>query len=62
VVESYFTDVEWRQLARISKSTSLRWRQKGIGPRPIKVGPKAIRYPASEVNEYLAQNTARENA
>lgn len=47
------TAAEYRRLARNSKSTIARWRRDGIGPQPIKVGPRAIRYRASEVKEFL---------
>lgn len=44
---------EFQRKARISKSTAQRWRRQGIGPKPIKTGPRAIRYRASDVDEFL---------
>lgn len=47
------TVAELMQKARVSKSTTVRWRRNGIGPKPIKVGPRAIRYSAREVDAFL---------
>lgn len=37
---------------RLSVRTLERWAKQGIGPRPIKRGPRLIRYSAAEVEEY----------
>jgi len=47
------TTEEFRRKARISKSTVIRWRREGIGPEPIRTGPRTIRYRAREVDEFL---------
>jgi predicted DNA-binding transcriptional regulator AlpA len=47
------TTEEFRRKARISKRTVIRWRNAGIGPKPIRIGPRAIRYRAQEVDEFL---------
>lgn len=52
-VPELLTADEFQRKARISKSTAARWRRKGIGPTPIKTGPRAIRYRAREVDEFL---------
>jgi predicted DNA-binding transcriptional regulator AlpA len=47
------TVAEFIRKARVSKSTAARWRRNGIGPHPIKTGPRAIRYRAREVDDFL---------
>lgn len=47
------TTEEFRRRARISKRTAIRWRLAGIGPKPVRIGPRAIRYRASDVDEFL---------
>lgn len=47
------TTKEFMRKARVSKSTAARWRRNGIGPKPIKTGPRAIRYRARDVDEFL---------
>jgi predicted DNA-binding transcriptional regulator AlpA len=47
------TAKEFGRRARVSKRTVIRWRNAGVGPRPIRIGPRAIRYRASDVDEFL---------
>jgi len=47
------TAKEFGRRARVSKRTVIRWRNAGVGPTPIRIGPRAIRYRASEVAEFL---------
>lgn len=47
------TAKEFQRRARISKRTAIRWRLAGIGPKPVRIGPRAIRYRASDVDEFL---------
>ncbi|MFC4092510.1 MULTISPECIES: helix-turn-helix transcriptional regulator [Micromonospora] len=39
----------------VSVRTLERWAQQGIGPRPVKAGPRFVRYRASEVEAWLDQ-------
>ncbi|RBY94944.1 hypothetical protein DQ244_01575 [Blastococcus sp. TBT05-19] len=41
-----------------SLSTLKRWARLGIGPRPIKVGPRMVRYRRDEVDAWLAGRPA----
>lgn len=50
----FLTTEEVAERLRIPAATLRYWRMKGIGPRSIKVGPKHVRYRASDVVEYLA--------
>jgi len=34
-----------------------RWAKRGIGPRPIRVGPRLVRYNPSEVDDWLSTDT-----
>jgi predicted DNA-binding transcriptional regulator AlpA len=45
---------EYARLVGISDSTTKRWARAGIGPQPIKVGPRTIRYRRDEVETFLA--------
>ena len=47
------TAKEFGRRARVSKRTVIRWRNTGVGPRPVRIGPRAIRYRASDVDEFL---------
>lgn len=47
------TAKEFGRRARVSERTVIRWRNAGVGPRPIRIGPRAIRYRVSEVDEFL---------
>lgn len=51
------TTQETAQLVRMSVETLKRWRRQGIGPRPTRVGPKAIRYDRAEVERWLHSNS-----
>lgn len=53
------TTLEFMRKARISKSTALRWRRDGIGPTPIRLDSRMIRYRADEVDEFLGLRSAR---
>ncbi|MFD3525051.1 helix-turn-helix transcriptional regulator [Streptomyces sp. NPDC058653] len=49
------TRPEFARMARVDVSTVKRWARKGIGPRPIRLGPRVIRYDKAEVRAYLNQ-------
>jgi len=56
------TTQELMRKARISKSTALRWRRDGIGPKPIRLDSRMIRYRADEVDEFLGLRSTSESA
>lgn len=39
----------------ITRSTLYRWMRAGRFPEPLRVGPCAVRWPASEIEEWLAE-------
>jgi predicted DNA-binding transcriptional regulator AlpA len=39
----------------VSVDTLVRWARQGIGPKPIKVGPRRVGYSAAEVERWLDQ-------
>ena len=39
-----------------SKSTLSKWRLKGIGPKFVKIGPRAVAYPKDEIESWLRSN------
>lgn len=47
------TAKEFGRRARVSGRTVIRWRNTGVGPKPVRIGPRVIRYRASEVDEFL---------
>lgn len=46
------TREETAHLCRVSVSTLERWARAGIGPKPIKMGPRLVRYIRDEVDQY----------
>lgn len=38
----------------IARTTIYRLMRSGLFPEPVKVGPRAVRWPASEIEEWLA--------
>jgi len=52
-----------RQLAErlgVSIRTVETWRYRGIGPRGTRLGYKAVRYPESEVERWLAEKAEQD--
>jgi predicted DNA-binding transcriptional regulator AlpA len=43
------------ELITVSVDTLVRWAKQGIGPKPIKVGPRRIAYSAVELEIWLDQ-------
>jgi predicted DNA-binding transcriptional regulator AlpA len=39
----------------VSVDTLVRWARQGIGPKPIKLGPRRVGYSAAEVEKWLEQ-------
>jgi len=44
---------EFTAAARISTPTAERWAAQGIGPQPIRIGPRLLRYRRDEVEAWL---------
>jgi predicted DNA-binding transcriptional regulator AlpA len=40
----------------VAVRTIERWARDGIGPKPIKLGPRVIRYRASDIEEWLKRD------
>ena len=47
---------ETAELVRMHVDTLKKWRRLGIGPKPTRVGSRAIRYERSEVERWLRSN------
>lgn len=45
---------QFASLVPASPSTVKRWARDGIGPRPIKIGPRMVRYRREDVEAFLA--------
>lgn len=43
------------ELLRVSRTTLWRWRRDGVGPEPVQVGPRTLRYRRAEVEAYLRE-------
>ncbi|WP_058954275.1 MULTISPECIES: helix-turn-helix transcriptional regulator [Kocuria] len=44
------------ELLRVDRTTLWRWRRAGVGPVPVEVGPRALRYRRAEVEAYLREH------
>ena len=44
----------------IARSTIYRLMRAGKFPEPLRVGPRAVRWPASEIEEWLAERPRRD--
>jgi excisionase family DNA binding protein len=55
---SLLTRDEVAELARVHRRTLDRWAAQGIGPQPVRHGPRLIRYRRREVEEWLAEGDA----
>lgn len=47
------TRSEYAAEARVGKATVERWAAQGIGPQPIRLGPRLVRYLRSDVDAWL---------
>lgn len=47
------TTREVAELARVHPKTVERWRYEGVGPRPVKLGPRTVRYRRTDVRRFL---------
>lgn len=61
-----YTAAEVAELLRVRKNTIDKWRQRGRGPRFLRIGTQGpsgrIRYTRAAVEEYLAQAEAKHGA
>lgn len=55
--EALLTDVELAKLAKRSPRTFRLWRQKGTGPKYVRIGERGIRYRWGDWLAYVGQNT-----
>jgi phage terminase Nu1 subunit (DNA packaging protein) len=56
------TRTELAAIARVHRNTLADWAAQGIGPRPIRHGPRLIRYQKREVYQWLREGDAPEAA
>lgn len=42
----------------VSTDTIRRWGRQGFGPRPVRLGPRAVRYRLSDVEAWIEQRGA----
>jgi predicted DNA-binding transcriptional regulator AlpA len=57
--DELLTRAEVARLARVSGETVRRWGEQGIGPSPIRLGPRSVRYRLDDVTAWLDQQPAR---
>ena len=53
MTERLLTRAEVEKRCGVSRSTVYRWMRTGQFPEPVRVGPRAVRWPASEIEAYL---------
>lgn len=58
VTDLLLTAREYARRASVSEDTVRRWARDGWGPRPVRVGPRAIRYRESEITDWLSRGAA----
>jgi predicted DNA-binding transcriptional regulator AlpA len=51
------TEHEAAAILGLSVATLRAWRQRGIGPRFVKLGRRAVRYLPSEIQRFVVSNT-----
>ena len=54
MTDRYLRREEVQEIVGIGRSTLYRLMRRGEFPLPIKIGRRAIRWPLSEIDEYLA--------
>jgi predicted DNA-binding transcriptional regulator AlpA len=58
--EKLLTPGDLEALLGKPKAALANWRYQGLGPRFIKLGPKAVRYRAKDVESWLDQQTRQQ--
>ncbi|WP_093721017.1 helix-turn-helix transcriptional regulator [Streptomyces sp. DI166] len=58
----FLSKAQTAALFKVSVRTLERWAQAGIGPTPLKHGPRLVRYDNDEVLDYLRNGELRESA
>ncbi|MFI7632434.1 helix-turn-helix transcriptional regulator [Microbispora rosea] len=46
----------------VCERTLERWAKRGIGPSPVRLGPRLVRYLSNEVDAWLTESTGRRSA
>lgn len=54
--DALLNDVEVSKLTGFTRRTLANWRSLGQGPAFVKLGKRAVRYPASAVQAFIAEN------
>ncbi|GII89708.1 hypothetical protein Ssi03_76980 [Sphaerisporangium siamense] len=60
VVEQYLSRQIVAARVGVCVRTLERWEKRGIGPAPIRVGPRLVRYRAAEVDAWMAAPEAED--
>ena len=53
--DTLLTTNEVSRRLRVSREKLRRWRREGDGPPFVKIGPRTVRYRASEVEQFLSE-------
>ena len=59
-LEQYLNIQEITASLKVSKSTLWRWIKQGLFPRPVRLGPKAVRWRESDIAAWDRERTAAE--
>lgn len=51
--DTFLTMTEVCRELRVSESTIRRWQKEGRFPRPVKIGPRTVRFSANEIRQWL---------
>jgi predicted DNA-binding transcriptional regulator AlpA len=52
-MDKLFAEHEVASLLRVDRATLRRWREKGTGPKFLRIGPKLIRYRQDALTSFL---------
>lgn len=61
-VENYLNIQEVSAVLKVSRSTLWRWIKEGLFPKPIRLGPKAVRWKVSDLAAWDRERTEAEAA
>lgn len=48
---------QYAELIGVSTDTIRRWGRQGFGPRPVRLGPRAVRYRSADVAAWIQQRS-----
>lgn len=59
MTEPMLTPADLVEAWQVAESTLAGWRKHGVGPRWVRLGPRRIGYPLSEVRAYEKQHASQ---